>query len=147
MYKITNTIMTRFGRKYSAEERQKAKIFQFFSLLFVYHTLSHQLSISCTVFQFWLQKRQDSVNAVGGTKTSEDELTCSVCLEQVNVGELIRSLPCLHQVFIFIPSFLPNKWFLIFHIENSGIWFFVIITCRGFILFVFFESRLQSLFP
>nr|CAN60068.1 hypothetical protein VITISV_012400 [Vitis vinifera] len=27
----------------------------------------------------------------------DDELTCSVCLEQVNVGELIRSLPCLHQ--------------------------------------------------
>ncbi|XP_077251994.1 E3 ubiquitin-protein ligase SDIR1-like [Tasmannia lanceolata] len=26
-----------------------------------------------------------------------DELTCSVCLDQVNVGELIRSLPCLHQ--------------------------------------------------
>ncbi|KAL0555931.1 hypothetical protein IC582_004434 [Cucumis melo] len=43
------------------------------------------------------EKRQDSVNAVGSTKTSEDELTCSVCLEQVNVGELIRSLPCLHQ--------------------------------------------------
>ncbi|KAJ0705104.1 putative transcription factor C2H2 family [Helianthus annuus] len=33
----------------------------------------------------------------GGGKTSEDELTCSVCLEQVNVGELVRSLPCLHQ--------------------------------------------------
>lgn len=31
-------------------------------------------------------------------KTSEDELTCTVCLEQVNAGELIRSLPCLHQV-------------------------------------------------
>ncbi|KAA0056614.1 E3 ubiquitin-protein ligase SDIR1 [Cucumis melo var. makuwa] len=44
------------------------------------------------------EKRQDSVNAVGSTKTSEDELTCSVCLEQVNVGELIRSLPCLHQI-------------------------------------------------
>lgn len=33
----------------------------------------------------------------GTKKASEDELTCSVCLEQVNVGELIRSLPCLHQ--------------------------------------------------
>eukprot|EP00252_Welwitschia_mirabilis_P011926 TRINITY_DN2651_c0_g1_i1.p1 TRINITY_DN2651_c0_g1~~TRINITY_DN2651_c0_g1_i1.p1 ORF type:complete len:286 (+),score=48.92 TRINITY_DN2651_c0_g1_i1:266-1123(+) len=27
----------------------------------------------------------------------EEELTCSVCLEQVNDGELVRSLPCLHQ--------------------------------------------------
>ncbi|XP_024970208.1 E3 ubiquitin-protein ligase SDIR1 isoform X4 [Cynara cardunculus var. scolymus] len=38
----------------------------------------------------------ESGKAVGG-KSSEDELTCSVCLEQVNVGELVRSLPCLHQ--------------------------------------------------
>ncbi|XP_078160685.1 RING/U-box superfamily protein [Carex rostrata] len=30
-------------------------------------------------------------------KSSEDELTCSVCLEQVNEGDLLRSLPCLHQ--------------------------------------------------
>ncbi|XP_072997501.1 E3 ubiquitin-protein ligase SDIR1-like isoform X2 [Typha latifolia] len=43
------------------------------------------------------EKRQDSSRADGTSKTSEDELTCSVCLEQVNVGELIRSLPCLHQ--------------------------------------------------
>ncbi|XP_058099317.1 E3 ubiquitin-protein ligase SDIR1 isoform X2 [Magnolia sinica] len=33
----------------------------------------------------------------GATKAPEDELTCSVCLEQVSMGELIRSLPCLHQ--------------------------------------------------
>ena len=44
------------------------------------------------------QKKQDSVKADGSMKTSEDELTCTVCLEQVNTGELIRSLPCLHQV-------------------------------------------------
>jgi E3 ubiquitin-protein ligase SDIR1 len=31
------------------------------------------------------------------SKTLEDELTCSVCLEQVAVGDLLRSLPCLHQ--------------------------------------------------
>jgi len=31
------------------------------------------------------------------SKTPEDELTCSVCLEQVAVGDLLRSLPCLHQ--------------------------------------------------
>lgn len=42
------------------------------------------------------EKRQDS-KADGTSKASEDELTCSVCLEQVNVGELLRSLPCLHQ--------------------------------------------------
>ncbi|XP_042476252.1 E3 ubiquitin-protein ligase SDIR1-like isoform X3 [Macadamia integrifolia] len=43
------------------------------------------------------EKKQDSCKADGNIKSSEDELTCSVCLEQVNVGELIRSLPCLHQ--------------------------------------------------
>ncbi|XP_050212152.1 E3 ubiquitin-protein ligase SDIR1 [Mercurialis annua] len=42
-------------------------------------------------------KKQDTSNAVGTMKASEDELTCSVCLEQVNVGEVIRTLPCLHQ--------------------------------------------------
>lgn len=31
-------------------------------------------------------------------KDPEDELTCSICLEQVNGGDLVRSLPCLHQV-------------------------------------------------
>ncbi|CAA0809430.1 E3 ubiquitin-protein ligase SDIR1 [Striga hermonthica] len=40
---------------------------------------------------------QDLTNAQAGLKSSDDELTCSVCLEQVNAGELIRSLPCLHQ--------------------------------------------------
>ncbi|KAJ8438459.1 hypothetical protein Cgig2_027139 [Carnegiea gigantea] len=45
-----------------------------------------------------LQKQQDISIDVGNSKGScEDELTCSVCLEQVNAGELIRSLPCLHQ--------------------------------------------------
>ncbi|XP_065009699.1 E3 ubiquitin-protein ligase SDIR1-like isoform X3 [Musa acuminata AAA Group] len=43
------------------------------------------------------QKRQESSKLDGDLKTPEDELTCSVCLEQVGVGELIRSLPCLHQ--------------------------------------------------
>ncbi|KAL4289471.1 hypothetical protein GQ457_14G024350 [Hibiscus cannabinus] len=43
------------------------------------------------------QKRQDSINPISIKKGSEDELTCSVCLEQVNAGDLIRSLPCLHQ--------------------------------------------------
>ncbi|KAF2311870.1 hypothetical protein GH714_027073 [Hevea brasiliensis] len=44
------------------------------------------------------QAKQDSKKADGNVKASEDELTCSICLEQVNRGELIRSLPCLHQV-------------------------------------------------
>ncbi|XP_068669534.1 E3 ubiquitin-protein ligase SDIR1-like [Aristolochia californica] len=43
------------------------------------------------------ERRQDSSKLDGCTKNPDDELTCSVCLEQVNVGELIRSLPCPHQ--------------------------------------------------
>ncbi|KAI4307609.1 hypothetical protein L6164_030781 [Bauhinia variegata] len=45
------------------------------------------------------EKKQDTSSAVGSMKASgsDDELTCSVCLEQVNVGDLLRSLPCLHQ--------------------------------------------------
>lgn len=44
-----------------------------------------------------LEKQQETGIAVGSTKASEDELTCTVCLEQVIVGEVVRSLPCLHQ--------------------------------------------------
>ncbi|CAN6320519.1 unnamed protein product [Urochloa humidicola] len=44
------------------------------------------------------EKKQDGFKAADRTsKTPEDELTCSVCLEQVAVGDLLRSLPCLHQ--------------------------------------------------
>lgn len=43
------------------------------------------------------EKKLDSSNASGSTKAFDDELTCSVCLEQVNEGELVRSLPCMHQ--------------------------------------------------
>ncbi|KAE9598785.1 putative transcription factor C2H2 family [Lupinus albus] len=43
------------------------------------------------------EKKQDRSNATGSMKVSDDELTCSVCLEQVNVGDILRSLPCLHQ--------------------------------------------------
>nr|GLL20868.1 E3 ubiquitin-protein ligase SDIR1-like [Ipomoea trifida] len=43
------------------------------------------------------EKKQEPVNSAGSSKPSDDELTCSVCLEQVNEGELVRSLPCLHQ--------------------------------------------------
>ncbi|XP_043698265.1 E3 ubiquitin-protein ligase SDIR1-like isoform X1 [Telopea speciosissima] len=43
------------------------------------------------------EKKADSCKVDGNIKASEDELTCSVCLEQVNAGEIIRSLPCLHQ--------------------------------------------------
>ncbi|XP_042434307.1 E3 ubiquitin-protein ligase SDIR1-like isoform X1 [Zingiber officinale] len=43
------------------------------------------------------QKRLESGKLNGNFNSQEDELTCSVCLEQVNVGEIVRSLPCLHQ--------------------------------------------------
>ncbi|KAI5437873.1 E3 ubiquitin-protein ligase sdir1 [Lathyrus oleraceus] len=43
------------------------------------------------------RKTQDNSNAAGNSKASDDDLTCSVCLEQVNVGDVLRSLPCLHQ--------------------------------------------------
>lgn len=43
------------------------------------------------------ETKQDSKKADASMKTSEDELTCSICLEQVNSGEIVRSLPCLHQ--------------------------------------------------
>nr|GMC92815.1 E3 ubiquitin-protein ligase SDIR1 isoform X1 [Ipomoea batatas] len=43
------------------------------------------------------KKQEPPVNSAAVAKPTDDELTCSVCLEQVNEGELIRSLPCLHQ--------------------------------------------------
>ncbi|KAA8549297.1 hypothetical protein F0562_000981 [Nyssa sinensis] len=43
------------------------------------------------------EPKQESKTADANMKASEDELTCSICLEQVNRGELVRSLPCLHQ--------------------------------------------------
>nr|QOE77906.1 E3 ubiquitin-protein ligase [Coptis chinensis] len=55
-----------------------------------------QVSSSSSIVEY-KQKNQDITREDGNVKSSEDELTCSVCLEQVNVGELIRSLPCLHQ--------------------------------------------------
>ncbi|KAL0382030.1 UNVERIFIED_CONTAM: E3 ubiquitin-protein ligase SDIR1 [Sesamum calycinum] len=44
-----------------------------------------------------VEKKQDPAAPQAGMKTTDDDLTCSVCLEQVSAGELIRSLPCLHQ--------------------------------------------------
>ncbi|MCD7455893.1 E3 ubiquitin-protein ligase sdir1 [Datura stramonium] len=44
-----------------------------------------------------IEKKQEPANAEGATKTSDGGLTCTVCLEQVIVGELVRTLPCLHQ--------------------------------------------------
>ncbi|CAL1387369.1 unnamed protein product [Linum trigynum] len=43
------------------------------------------------------KKHQETSHGIGTLKASEDELTCSVCLEQVDVGEVLRTLPCLHQ--------------------------------------------------
>ncbi|KHG03679.1 E3 ubiquitin-protein ligase SDIR1 [Gossypium arboreum] len=44
-----------------------------------------------------VEPKQDSRNGDGSMKALEDELTCTICLDQVNRGELVRSLPCLHQ--------------------------------------------------
>ncbi|CAN1808748.1 E3 ubiquitin-protein ligase SDIR1 [Linum perenne] len=44
------------------------------------------------------ETKQEPGKADGNTKATEDELTCTICLDQVNRGELVRSLPCLHQV-------------------------------------------------
>ncbi|XVF05480.1 hypothetical protein REPUB_Repub05bG0175700 [Reevesia pubescens] len=44
-----------------------------------------------------VEPKQESRKADGSMKASEDELTCTICLDQVNSGELVRSLPCLHQ--------------------------------------------------
>ncbi|XP_061337970.1 E3 ubiquitin-protein ligase SDIR1-like [Gastrolobium bilobum] len=41
--------------------------------------------------------KQDSEGAEGSIQGPEDGLTCTICLDQVNKGELVRSLPCLHQ--------------------------------------------------
>ncbi|MCH86487.1 E3 ubiquitin-protein ligase SDIR1-like, partial [Trifolium medium] len=42
--------------------------------------------------------KQDSKGAEGSAEGPEDELTCTICLDQVMRGEIVRSLPCLHQV-------------------------------------------------
>lgn len=39
------------------------------------------------------QAKQDNRSGKG----SEDDLTCTICLEQVKRGDLLRTLPCLHQ--------------------------------------------------
>ncbi|XP_057548810.1 E3 ubiquitin-protein ligase SDIR1-like isoform X2 [Amaranthus tricolor] len=39
------------------------------------------------------ENKQDADSA----KLSEEDLTCTICLEQVKRGELLRTLPCLHQ--------------------------------------------------
>ncbi|KAK6927006.1 Zinc finger, RING-type [Dillenia turbinata] len=44
-----------------------------------------------------VEAKQDVAKANDNLKSLEDELTCTICLEQVNRGELVRSLPCLHQ--------------------------------------------------
>ncbi|CAL1401973.1 unnamed protein product [Linum trigynum] len=43
------------------------------------------------------ETKQEAGKVEGNAKASDDELTCSICLEQVSRGELVRSLPCLHQ--------------------------------------------------
>ncbi|ESW04041.1 hypothetical protein PHAVU_011G062500 [Phaseolus vulgaris] len=41
--------------------------------------------------------KQESGGTEAGIGGAEDELTCTICLDQVKRGELVRSLPCLHQ--------------------------------------------------
>ncbi|CAL0332238.1 unnamed protein product [Lupinus luteus] len=41
--------------------------------------------------------KQDHEGSEENLHGLEDELTCTICLDQVNRGELVRSLPCLHQ--------------------------------------------------
>ncbi|CAN1231324.1 E3 ubiquitin-protein ligase SDIR1 [Linum grandiflorum] len=48
-------------------------------------------------FCIFKQTKQEPGKADENEKASEDELTCTICLDQVNGGELVRSLPCLHQ--------------------------------------------------
>lgn len=62
------------------------------------------------------QIKQESGGAEEGIKGPEDELTCTICLDQVKRGELVRSLPCLHQVrqlpffsSIFLKLFTTNE--------------------------------------
>ncbi|KAI3866569.1 hypothetical protein MKW92_052010 [Papaver armeniacum] len=43
------------------------------------------------------QKMSDTVEPDVNVKSTQDGLTCSVCLDQVIVGESVRRLPCLHQ--------------------------------------------------
>ncbi|CAM8898063.1 unnamed protein product [Rhodiola kirilowii] len=44
-----------------------------------------------------IEGKQDAKKSNSNMKAAGDELTCTVCLEQVNPGELVRTLPCLHQ--------------------------------------------------
>lgn len=72
-------------------------------------------------FQFDEEARQDTGKGDGSMEGSEDELTCSICLEQVNRGELVRSLPCLHQVHHLL-TLMPLKtlWFALFLCDNMN---------------------------
>ncbi|XP_072983756.1 E3 ubiquitin-protein ligase SDIR1-like [Typha latifolia] len=75
--------------KYKVQSHQEAASSRQSNGLSLQQASSPSLSVN--------EKRQDSTKVEGTHKAVEDELTCSVCLEQVNVGEVIRSLPCLHQ--------------------------------------------------
>lgn len=62
-----------------------------------YYSNFHGWRVHLATLYCFQQKKLDAALSIGSLKT-EDELTCTVCLEQVNVGEIVRSLPCLHQV-------------------------------------------------
>ncbi|XP_022756615.1 E3 ubiquitin-protein ligase SDIR1-like isoform X2 [Durio zibethinus] len=42
-----------------------------------------------------VEPKQDSRKA--SMRASKDEPTCTICLDRVKRGKLVRSLPCLHQ--------------------------------------------------
>ncbi|CAL5211577.1 unnamed protein product [Lathyrus oleraceus] len=54
-------------------------------------------STGLTSFSEAAESKEDSKGAERSVKGSEDELICTICLDQVTRGELVRSLPCLHQ--------------------------------------------------
>ena len=82
-------------------------------------TQPHPSSFPGMIYSFFFfillcfnQIKQDSEGAERGVGVPEDELTCTICLDQVNRGELVRSLPCLHQVCALHILRSSTFWFL-----------------------------------
>ncbi|RZR76380.1 hypothetical protein BHM03_00001152 [Ensete ventricosum] len=84
--------------QFSSRQRQDQILYLYMDFVFSNGGSVLQQASSSSISATEVQKRQEATKLDGNLKTPEDELTCSVCLEQVNVGELVRSLPCLHQV-------------------------------------------------